>query len=88
MKLHIDLLILLFNKVKYSKWVSQLYKKKLQRERIKKKGIYKDYLSKPDIYLLKVNNRNTRTRCEICSKLTIKIPERANDVVLVTLLLI
>ena len=27
------------------------------------------------IYLLKVNNRNTRTRCEICSKLT-KTPER------------
>ena len=26
-----------------------------------------------DIYLLKVNNRNTRPRCEICSKLTIKI---------------
>ena len=25
---------------------------------------------------LKVNNRNTRTRCEICSKLTIKTPER------------
>ena len=24
------------------------------------------------IYLLKVNNRKTRTRCEICSKLTIK----------------
>ena len=28
------------------------------------------------IYLLKVNNRNTRTRCEICSKLTIKTSER------------
>ena len=28
------------------------------------------------IYLLKVNNRNTRTRCAICSKLTIKTPER------------
>ena len=28
------------------------------------------------IYLLIVNNRNTRTRCEICSKLTIKTPER------------
>ena len=28
------------------------------------------------IYLLKVNTRNTRTRCEICSKLTIKTPER------------
>ena len=28
------------------------------------------------IYLLKVNNRNNRTRCEICLKLTIKTPER------------
>ena len=28
------------------------------------------------IYLLKVKNRNTRTRCEICLKLTIKTPER------------
>ena len=28
------------------------------------------------IYLLKVNNGNTRTRDEICSKLTIKIPYR------------
>ena len=26
--------------------------------------------------MFKVNNGNTRTRCEICSKLTIKIPER------------
>ena len=29
-----------------------------------------------DIYLLKVYNRNTRTRCGICSQLTIKIPAR------------
>ena len=28
------------------------------------------------IYLLKVNNRNTRRRCEMCSKLTIKNPEQ------------
>ena len=28
------------------------------------------------IYLLKVNHRNTGVRCEICSKLTIKTPER------------
>ena len=28
-----------------------------------------------DIYLLKVNNRSTRARCEICSELTIKTPE-------------
>ena len=27
-------------------------------------------------YMFKVNNRNTRTKCEICSKLTIKMPER------------
>ena len=26
--------------------------------------------------MFKVNNRNTRTRCEICPKLTIKTPER------------
>ena len=28
------------------------------------------------MYLLKVNNRNTRTSCEKCSKLIIKTPER------------
>ena len=27
-------------------------------------------------YLFKINNRNTRKRCEICSKLTIKTIER------------
>ena len=39
------------------------------------------------IFLLKVNNRNTRKRCEICSKLTIKIPERRQWRLLVSLLL-
>ena len=29
-----------------------------------------------NIYLLKVNNRNSRKRCEFCSKLTMKTPER------------
>ena len=29
-----------------------------------------------NIYLFKVNNKNIRKRCEICSKLTIKPPER------------
>ena len=28
-----------------------------------------------NIYLFKINNRNSRKRCEICSKLTIKTPE-------------
>ena len=27
-------------------------------------------------YMFKVNNRNTRTMCEICSELTIKTPEQ------------
>ena len=35
-----------------------------------------DFDNPAGIYLLKVNNRNTRTRCVICSKLTIKTPER------------
>ena len=30
------------------------------------------------VYMLKVSNRNTRARCEICSKLTIKTPERCH----------
>ena len=30
------------------------------------------------IYLVKVNKRNTRTRCEICSKVTIKTPEQCH----------
>ena len=29
-----------------------------------------------NIYLFKVNNRNTRKRCKTCSKFTIKTPER------------
>ena len=28
-------------------------------------------------HMFKVNNRNTRTRCKICSKLTIKTPEKS-----------
>ena len=33
-------------------------------------------LNPANIYQLKVNDRNTGTRCEIFSKLAIKIPER------------
>ena len=39
-------------------------------------------------YMFKVNNRNTRTRCEICSKLTIKIPERRRVVTCIFLKII
>ena len=34
------------------------------------------YTANPAGSCWKVNNRNTRTRCEICSRLTIKTPER------------
>ena len=36
----------------------------------------KQPLSPPSNYMFKVNNRNIRTRCEICSELTMKTPER------------
>ena len=32
-----------------------------------------------NIYLFKVNNGNTRKKCEICSKLTTKAPERRHS---------
>ena len=34
-------------------------------------------LNPTGIYMLKVNNKKTKIRCEICSKLTIKTPERS-----------
>ena len=48
---------------------------------------YADSIYPAGNYMFKVNNRNSRTRCELCSKLTIKIPERRHDVVLVSLLI-
>ena len=47
----------------------ELYPKK---KTVNKKIVFLVSLFPVGIYLLKVNNRNTRTRCEICSKLTIK----------------
>ena len=38
--------------------------------------IYEINTSPANIYLFKFNNRNTRKRCKICSKLTIKTLER------------
>ena len=45
-------------------WCKNIF---LQR---KKHGAFSE-----NIYLIKVNDKNTRKRCKICSKLTIKIPE-------------
>ena len=38
--------------------------------------IKSDFCFQGEIYLFKFNNKNTRKRCEICSKLIIKAPER------------
>ena len=50
------------------KFSEQLLRKHLQETR--------QQLHPSRIYQLKVNNRNTRTRCEMCSKLTTKTPQR------------
>ena len=58
---------------------------------IKKTSFYYNYLNNKWIITcsksFKVNNRNTRKRCEIYSKLTIKTREQRHDVALVFLLL-
>ena len=46
---------------------------------------YGDLWSK--VYLFKVNNRNTRVRCKMCSKLTKKYQDNVIDIALVSLLL-
>ena len=49
------------------------------------RGVFKT-LSKSypvDNYMFKVINRNTRTRCDICLKLTIKTPNDTNGIVVV-----
>ena len=40
------------------------------------KMVKKKLTAQLSIYMFKVNNRNTRTKCEICSELTIKTSER------------
>ena len=38
--------------------------------------VFRNWELPANIYLPKVKNRNTRIRCEICSKITIKTPEQ------------
>ena len=45
-------------------------------------NVIKDEVDPANIYLLKVYNRNTRARCEICSKLIIKTAERQHQLLL------
>ena len=59
-------LVNISNRVFYSKLISAIVSSVYIRKIVYPAGIY----------LLKFNNRNTRTQCEICSKLTIKTVER------------
>ena len=60
------------------------YEKKDQVESHQKVGLKKLHKEKRKEqspvgnYMLEVNNRNTRTRCEICLKFTINTPERCH----------
>ena len=46
-------------------------------------NIYTKKSSPTNIYLLKVNNRNTEKKCKICLKFTIKTPERLSTLFIV-----
>ena len=48
---------------------------------------HQKWRSPANMYLFKVNNRNTRTRCEICSKLTWHHQNDVKDLVVESLLL-
>ena len=67
---------------KYPKRISLQYLCNILRKTWRMKLIFclqtniRGFFNPTSIYLHKVNSRNTRTRCEICSKLTIKTPEQ------------
>ena len=44
-------------------------------EHLKVVNYFSDLYNPVGICMFKVDNRNIRTRCEICSKLTIRTPE-------------
>ena len=58
-------------------WSSNIREAEKSSEKSQQKLVRKN--SSPflaGIYMFKVNNRNTIKKCEICSKLTLKIPEK------------
>ena len=67
---HLYVFMLFFTVVFILSWQQLTYQRSVQ-------GLVKHLRIFPTgIYMFKVNNRNTRTRCEICLKLTKKIPEQ------------
>ena len=57
-------------------WLWELNAFKIFRKYFKANYNHHANATPANIYLFKINNRNIRKRCEICSKLTIKPPER------------
>ena len=57
-------------------WVSMHNLKKIYQKNFTDKVKQSEKLYPAGNYVFNVNNRNTRKKCEICPKLTIKIPER------------
>ena len=58
------------------KWMPAGENNSGKRVSVLQKLLGRFYRSSPaGIYLLKINNKDTRTRCKICSKLTVKTPE-------------
>ena len=62
-------------KVQFYLKKSTNYKQRDKRH-FRKRKLPKNKLNAAGIYQLKINKRNTRTRCEICPKLPIKTTER------------
>ena len=58
------------------KWMPAGENNSGRRVSVLQKFLGRFYRSSPaGIYLLKINNKDSRTRCKICSKLTVKTPE-------------
>ena len=71
----------LFGKNRYDE---RFFELNLSKSFIQRFFIYRNirYILPAGNYMLKtINNTNARTRCEICSKLTIKTPERLKYVI-------
>ena len=73
-----------FSNVTYQRLKSSFFCSKSQKKdnTLNKETLIKYYIISViypvDVYLFKGNIKNIRKRCEICSKLTVKAPERRN----------
>ena len=71
----------------WKKWLGSMNKYRVTTKTLYRVNIFELRVFPAGIYVFKVSHRNTRARCEICSMLTIKTPDRRHCLVLVFLLL-